>query len=236
MTTAKKLIQDSFKKAGIFDAAEEVEGIDMEAGKELLNDIITQWSSLGVYIPTFETITVDLESGTSEYTVSPLIIQILEANLTDSANVITQLTVANAAQQNSFNYALSSARPGWVYCEPRYNLIDISTDEASSVLWFYNTPNADYTATLMVKQILTELDYSDTIAQFPRYAQRALKYELTAELADEYGTTLSSNFMQKHQEIIRQLKAANKKDLSVKNTNPFSASRFYRPWGYYGGY
>lgn len=231
---AKELIQQAFKKAGIFDAAEEAEGIDMSTGKELLNDIITQWSSLGIYIPTFETITVDLEAGTPSYTVSPLIIEILEANLTDSANVITQLRIANEAQQNSFNYELLTSRPGWVYCEPRYQLIDITTNEPSSVLWFFNTANADYTATLMVKQILTELNYSDDITQLPRYTFRALKYELTTELAQEYGTTLPPEFLRKHEQIIQQLKAANRKDLSAKPANPFMGSRLFRPWGYYG--
>lgn len=232
---AKDLIKDAFNDAGIFDPAEEIEGIDLNKGLTLLNEALTQWSSLSIYIPTFNTITVNVLEGIAQYTVSPLIVGFLEGNLLDSSNLLSTLTLASPANQNTFDYEMSPSRPKYIYIEPRYNLIDISTDEPSSALWFYPTPEDKYKATLMVKQMLVEVDFGTVLNQVPRYYYRALKYELTAELADSYGTTLSPQFERKHQELVSQLKAANKKDMSVKNSNPFIGQRFYRPWGYYVG-
>jgi hypothetical protein len=141
--------------------------------------------------------------------------------------------VATRAEQNTFNYSLSQARPYWVYSEPRYGLIDVTTKQPCSVVWFYPTPNQDYTAQLMVKQLLTQVDYHDELVQFPPYVLIVLKYEVAILLAGRYGTQLSTLDMAMYQKALTQVKALNNVDLNVRTDNPFKNGRRFRPWGTY---
>jgi hypothetical protein len=231
---AIELIKESFSKTAIFDPKEEIEGEDIHTGLILLNEVITQWSSLQIYIPLTATITINLTEGISEYTVSPLIMSVLNGQVIDSGNALSVLTQANDDTENTFDYELTPGRPYYVYLIPKYDLIDLTTGEPSTILKFFPVPDADYTVNLQVKQIMGEVELYDNLTM-PKYYFRALKYELGMELLNAYEEPISQSFQKKYDEIISQLKAANKKDMSVKNANPFLSSRWYRPRGFYVG-
>lgn len=229
---AKELIKKAFHKVNIFDPNEDISGDDISTGLDLLNSIISQWSSLQIYIPVANEITINLKQNVYEYIVSPLIISVLSGNIIDGDNTLSTLVQADDDIYNTFNYALSTGRPYYVYLIPQYNFIDVQTEQATTKLIFYPVPDQDYTAKLLVKQILKSVTLETDLTDLPPFYFRPLMYELGYELATEYSETLSPDFRSKYDELMRQLKAANKKDYSVKNANPFwRSSGNYPLWG-----
>lgn len=229
---AKELIKQAFYKVNIFDPNEEILGVDIDTGLDLLNEIIAQWSSLQIYIPLTQNITLDIKSSVYEYVVSPLIMALIDGHIVSSDNTLSVLTQVFDATENTFNYPLTPGLPDSIYIEPRYQLFDITTGEPSSVIKVFPVPDADYTVTLTVKTILREVDLQDELSQVPRYYYRALKYELGMELCNDYSQAAPPIFATKYREIIDQLKAANRKDLSLVNSNPFLGWRWYTPRGF----
>ena len=61
---------------------------------------------------------------------------------------------------------------------------------------------------------------------------KPLKYQLTKDLSDYFETLLSDRFMLEYDRLMVDMKAANQKDMTVINKNPFNNfGRRFRPWG-----
>jgi hypothetical protein len=232
-----ELIRQAYMLAKVQDPDEEIEGYRPSEGIQLLNGILDQWSALGIYIPRDSLVTITTTANDYLYAVSPQIIQVLEANLLDEYNVQTVLMPADDKEQNLFNYAnsaVSVTRPTNFYLRQNDELIDITTGYTSTNIYLYPVPDAVYTATFQVKQLLTNVTLYDQFTLPPFYFE-PLKFQLAKQIALLYGTQLDANFMDEYTRLIRQLKAANKKDNTVLTSNVFASNRRFRPWGPYVG-
>lgn len=231
MTRASDLIQEAYIWSLAKDPNEETEGFEATIGLTVLNGIINQWSSLDIYIPVVTTLTINVLQNIDQYHQSPVVTRILEGNLTDSNNVKSLLNVPDLKRQNTFNPALVQGRPTEVYLTD-----DPDNLSTFSIINFYAMPTEDYTATLQVKQVLQPLEYSEEIGTLPPFYKKVIMYEMANELSIINDTQLSPRFVEKYEVLMKELKAANKKDLSVQNRNIFQQKgRQFRPWGGYAG-
>ncbi len=228
--TAAELIRQAYVLAQVWDPGEEQPGVEGIEGLFVLNTIIADWSSVGTLIPAYKTLSIALTTGDYMVVKTPPITEIIEANIIDSGNIVSDLREINLQQFNLLNFTQTQDRPKSVYIESKEDAIQTSTN-----VYFWPTADQNYTATLRVKQFMAELDYSDQITTLPLNYFKALKYQLAKDLADIYLTVLSDRFDTEYKTVLARLKAVNRKDLSVQNSNPFLEGRRYRPWNIYAG-
>lgn len=235
MTTTSEFIRNAYFLANVLDPDDEVDAYYDQTGLDIFNEILAHWSSLGLYIPRFTQITINAVKGTYQYEVSPQILDVYEANIVDTQGNKYILTSADEKLNNSFNYTLVSARPSFIYVRPNDALVSLTTGLPSTDILLYPTPDNTYTVTLLSKQQLGSLTLEQNINTVPTYALRALRYQLARDLSEVYSTVLSPRFEIEYMRIMREFKAANKQDMTVKTDNPFIGYRRVRPWGTYVG-
>jgi hypothetical protein len=231
MTAASVLIRKALVLGNVIDPEEETPDGYVEAGLDSLNDILSQWSKLGIYIPYVNTVTLSLTADESEYEVSPEIAEFNEGNVLGSDNLLTPLRLIDEYEFNRINVSQASDRPSCIYLSPDQNFLTLDSSVTATLVTVYPTPDAAYTATLMVKQYLQEVTMFQELTEIPRYYERPLRYELASELSDIYETEVSDKFIRKHAQLIKQLEASVPKDFRVNTVNPFLSYRRYRPWG-----
>lgn len=233
-TRAADLIKGAYYLSNVKDPGEEILGYEAQTGLDVLNSIITQWSGLNIYIPTYTKLTFPTSPGVFEYEFEPPLVQILEASLIDSLNVKTYLGIIDLKRQNLLNYSLSETAP------TRPNLIFLQNSAAEimthSTVFLYPVPNAIYSVTMYAKQMLTIKTYEEIILDIPPFCYKALRYQMGNDLSIEFASALSPDFQKEFDKLMRELRAANKRDITVKNTNPFNDRwRRFRPFGgWYG--
>lgn len=228
-----ELILQAFNLAQVTDPNEELQGFMADDGLMALNSIIAQWGALSIYIPTYTIQSISLVAADYQYTVTPPIAQLLEANIIDSNNVQTTLFNIDLKKQNTLNYAFSAteqSRPSYVFLQNDASVLGVSTN-----VFFYPVPDQAYTASLKVKKNLVEFTYSEEIVQIPAFYLKPLRYQLAKDISDIYGSVLSQTFLPEYERIITELKATVKKDMTINCQNPFRGQRQFRPWGTFSG-
>jgi hypothetical protein len=224
------LIRQAYLLAQVWDPGEEQPGDEANLGLLTLNDLISEWAEQDTFIPAYNTLIITLTQGEYLNAVTPRIIDVLEANIVDSTNCKTILQEANLQEFNLFNFVDLEGKPSRFYVEQKFS--DIQT---TSNLYTYPAADTTYTATFYVKQVIEEFEYSEDLINLPKNYRKPLRYQLAKDLADIYGTTLSKRFDNEYQKIIDNLKAVNRKDLSVQAPNPFNGQRRFKPWNIYTG-
>lgn len=231
MTTAAELIKRSYYLAQVLDPEEEVQGNQASEGLYELNRVISIWGSLSQYIPSYKILTINVLANTSSYDVTPVITQLAESHLLDSNNVQYALTQIDLQRFNTLNFSLSATSP------TRPNQIFIQNDFANwptlSKVRFFPVPDTTYTATLYVMQRLAAVAYSDDLSTVPSYWTAALEYETAKQLMSVFATVPAPTFKEDYDTVMRQLKAANRRDRRVQVTNEFRNIRRFKPWGIY---
>lgn len=233
-TTAADMVAEAFYYSNVKDPGEEILGYEASTGLQALNAIIDQWSGTSIYIPTYTIQEIVTVPGTFQYTVTPPITQLLESNLIDVNNVLWPLRQIDLKRLNLLNFPLSEQ------ARTRPNLIFLQDDTAvlgtSTTVILFPVPDQIYTVTLRAKKYLTPFLYSDTIIEIPPFGRKALKFQLARDLSIEFGSNLDDKFESEYQRVMRALRAANKRDNTVINSNPYNTGwRQFRPWsGYYG--
>ena len=239
MTTAAELIREAYLISNVLDPTEEVAGFYATIGLNVLNRLINQWSSLPTYLQTYSTEEIELKANTATYTVTPTVTQMLEGHLIDSNSVQTGLTEINLKEKNTLNYVLSETsptRPYKVYIEKIIENVPPPTIQTGSTIWFYPVPDQAYTATLYLKKALGTLTQSQTITEVSTAYEMPLIYQMGKNLSIIFSSILSPAFNEEYDRLMTELKAANKQDMTVMNSNPFGFyGRRYRPWSAYAG-
>lgn len=230
MISIKSLIYEAFLTAGILNPNDEFDGYYPTKGLELLNEMLADWSKLGIYIPYTSKLAINVTENVYQYPVSPPIAEFLQGNIVSSTNVKTNLVLINEKQHNTFNYTNATGIPYRIYIDDDFDLVDLNTGEGSSLISLYPAPNANYTMNLVVKQYFLKVELSDDVYNFPRYYNKVLRYQLAKDIADYWQEPLSPEFMDSYNKLIKGLKAAVPKDLSINTINPFLTFRNYRPW------
>lgn len=230
MTTAANLIKDAYYLAQVLDPREEIEGFEAGEGLRTLNLLIANWGSLSIYIPTYTKITQVLTANVYVYDITPAITQAMRGHLVDQNNVQYGLDVIDLARFNTLNFSLpnQNSRPNQVFVQD-----DFPEWPTTSQLVFYPPPDNTYTVTLYVKKRLSAVTYSEDLTMVPDYWFNAMMYELAHRLASINATVLPTSFMEDYERVMKQVKAANKRDKRVIVQNQFKTSRKFRPWGTY---
>lgn len=232
--TAAEMVADAFYYSNVKDPGEEILGYEASTGLDALNAIIDQWSGTSIYIPTYKIETFVTVAGDWTYTITPPITQLLESNLIDANNVQWPLRQIDLKRFNLLNIPLSNqarTRPNLIFLQDDTEVLGIST-----TVILFPVPDQVYTVTLRAKKYLTPFLYSDTILEIPPFGRKALKFQLSRDLSIEFGSNLDDKFESEYMRVMRALRAANKRDNTVINSNPYNTGwRRFRPWsGYYG--
>lgn len=236
LDTAAKLVMSAYYLSNVKDPGEPIVGYEATIGLELLNSIIDQWSGLSIYIPTYNEYVFDtLANGTYRYDHTPPITQLLEAHLVDSNDVQTPLWQVDLKGQNELNYPLAEQSPG------RPDRIFIRNSEADeiagkSTIFLFPPPSQVYRVTMYLKQYLTPKTYSEQILDIPARDKKALRFQLAGDLSIEFASELPPKFEKEYDRIMKELRAANKRDVRVRTRNMFGDNyRRFRPYGgWYG--
>lgn len=231
MTTSAELIKRSYYLAQVLDPREEIEGFQSSEGLYELNRAIDTWGSLTQYIPSYSILTIPILPGVFSYVQSPVITQLSESHIIDQNNVQYDLVQIDLQRFNTQNFALSATAPN----RPRSVFIqnDFANFPTQSNVVVFPIPDTNYTATLYAMLRLLNVTYSQDLTQVPGYWINAMEYELAKKLITIYGTTPAATFAEDYMTVMRQLKAANRRDRSVQVQNQFRNIRRYKPWGIY---
>lgn len=230
MTIGADLIRQAYILAKVLDPEEELEAYQVNQGLTSLNAIIEQWSSLQIYIPSYRTITINMIPGVYRYTVTPVITQVLQGHYM-VGNQQYWLQPIDLKRQNTLNYTLGQQ----ARTLPETVFVDDSLPEfmTECTVYFYPVPAGNYVATLYVKQRIGKLDKSTEIGNIPAYMEKLLIYQLALDTAAINATVLTKEFYDEYDRLDKELKAANKQDMTVLNQNPFRGQRQFRPWSRY---
>ena len=231
---AGTLVRRSYVLAGIVDVMDELESYYAIEGINSLNEIISSWGGLGIYIPYESTLTLPLQVGVSEYIVTPVIAQFLKGNIKYGANIsaVTDLRQANLKQYNLFSNTFSGI-PSLVYISGEKVVVNAQTGELGSKLIFAPTPSSNYTATITLKYVLDRVSLTDQLNQFPDYYQKPLEFQLAKDLSLRFKTKMSDLFMDEYTKIMDNLMASNPIDMTVNVYNEFYSNRAFKPWNSY---
>lgn len=231
--TASDLIRRAFFLAEVLDPNERVDPSYIKEGFQLLNEIINQWSSLGMYIPYTSTVPVSLLPNIFQYPISPEIIEVQEANILDTENILSPIAIIDTNIYNALNFPQTPGRPNQLWVADNQNFTSLITGQLSSLVYVYPMPDTNYTLTMILKQkfVLTNL-YSQ-MTNIPSYYIKALRYQLASDISDIYGTLLGEKFTKTYEKTMQELAAANPIDWSMNVNNVFRGYRRYRPWGKY---
>jgi len=235
---AGELIREAYKLASVLGQSEEPQGFYSIEGLNFLNEIISQWGALGVYIPYDSKLELVLQQGVATYEVTPVIAELLEGNITTPGSspgrseLLSVLRIATPKEANLFQNNITS-RPEFMYLRREQTVIDDLTGELGSTLEFYPIPDSGYTATLLLKFQLKIVNMTDPLNQFPDYYLKPLRYQLAKDLSALYKTELPPAFFDEYERLMTELKATNPSDLTIQNTNPFLNRRPFRPYNYY---
>jgi hypothetical protein len=231
MTIVAELIKRSYYLAQVLDPREEIEGFQASEGLYELNRIIDTWGSLMQYIPTYTILTINVLPNVSSYDITPVVTQLSESHLIDQNNVQYVLTAIDLQRFNTLNFTLSGNAPCRPYLIfPQNDFVNWPT---KTKMRFYPVPDNIYTATVYAMQRLANVTYSQVLDMVPGYWISAMEFELAKRLIDIYGTTPAPTFGDSYTTIMRQLKAANRRDKSVQVQNQFRRIRRYSPWSVY---
>jgi hypothetical protein len=227
------LIRQSYFTAHVTGEGEEAEGFRAVEGLQFLNEIIDDWGSSGVYIPYNNTTVITTTANVPSYQITPVIIQIDEANLQQSTNVQYPLIIADTHAFNQFNFELLTTRPNYVYLSTEQTLND--DGDLCSTVWVYPTPDQAYTINLIQKSQLQEVELFDNLSALPPRIYKTLRYQLAADLQTVYGTELPEKFYTDLRELVAKMQATNPTDYSLLTQDPFHTQRRFSPWGYGNG-
>lgn len=236
LDTAADLVKSAYYLSNVKDPGEPILGYEAAIGLEMLNAIIEQWSGLSIYIPTYnEYVFTTTADGTYRYDHTPPITQLLEARLIDANNVQSDLWQIDLKGNNELNYPLAQQSPN------RPDRIFIRNSEADEVagkstIFLFPPPSQVYTVTLSLKQYLSSRTYPEQVLDIPKRDKKALRFQLAGDLSIEYASILSPKFEKEYDRLMKELRAANKRDVRVRTRNIFGDGyRRFRPYGgWYG--
>lgn len=211
MTTARNIIKKALQKNGVLTKGESPSGDEASDALDNLNALISSWSNDSLLIYTRVSESFPLVSGQSSYTIGsggdfnttrPL--QILTAftrigNIDYNIDIISDVDFDAITQKT-----LSSSIPDVMY----YN-----SNAPLGTITIYPVPTTGALHIRSEKQ-LTEFTSLDTVLEFPAGWERALIYNLSLEIASEYGQPVNEAVYQIAMDALNKIKtsiARNKK-------------------------
>lgn len=202
--TVNKLIEQSFKKAGLFTQDKIIKGYQITEALETLNDILDENSADTTYVAFYELITFPMVPGKREYSIGTnlgndvthnRIIELKHVSLIASGARYPVRIIDDWQYYTVVYYESAQGRPASVFYQ---------NEIGQTNLIFISKPDIAYTCELKAKSILSNLELNTNISNVPPYYLQYLKYALGKELALEY---MPSNWTPAHEARFNKLES-----------------------------
>lgn len=206
MATALDIITDSLTDIGAIDPIEALSADESSHGLRKLNEMLASWSleALSVYqilqenFPTVGgTASYTVGSGATWNTTRPLNV---ESAFIRSSSIDYPLRVITREEYDRIQAKTTSYMPEYLYFEPSV---------ANAVIYLYGVPDAVYSVFLnSLKQLQSFAGLTTTVVLPPGYL-RAIKSNLSIELAPSYHRKPSEELKQTARESKANIKRLN---------------------------
>lgn len=224
------LINRAYEYINGENPSQTVSGSDVERALDILNEIINDFSTSGLFIPYYNTLTFNLTTGKRSYIFSR------EINADVNSDKIVSLDFVNYTYSETIYPINIMSRSEYYKFQrqksltgiPAFVFLQNTPDE--SILTFLPIPDKDYECEIVAKFELGEVALFSDLSAMPKYYDRFLKYALARELSIIIGsdeTRWSPLAESKYQEMYNHLLIANDIDLEIK-TN--SALKLYQDY------
>lgn len=209
MATAADLIRGAFRVLGVLASEESPAAQEESDALSALNDMIDSWAAerlnLWATLRSTHTLTVGLNphtigSGGTFSTTRPVRIDRASIIPTTATASELPLNILSDAEWQATQGKTSSGTPVSLWVESAYSLLK---------LWLNPIPSAADTLVLYTWQQIGRFAATSTTVDLPPGYSRALRYNLAAELAPEYGVALSAEAARIAQESKDALKRLN---------------------------
>lgn len=240
--TALDIIIKAARVAALAPEEQDIPGYILNRGLEIFNDILLEWSGLGVFIPYQSKLDFDTIPGQQSYFNAEEDIPVPSGNIDIVDRQIIQINYAKLFLpfENSVAYTLN------IIDEKLFNntyLLKMQSIPSQLLLRvfnrytelvFYPIPAAAYKIEMICKQRLDEVQFGTTLSELPDNWLNALKYQIALDYSVVYQQPLMPVFEKRAALAIDNLKASNIIDLSINKDelltpNTYTAVRF--PFG-----
>lgn len=234
--TSTTLISSALFRMGVIPVEQSVPDVYIQRGVIALNDVIDEWGGSRIYIPYQSSLTLPLVYPTERYTVgldasyslnTEQIIEVLECVVNDPGipGVDYAVTDMTELMYRNIPYKLIYSIPELLLLRNHVNY---------SELIFQPIPYSALTAKILCKQRLSRVTINQDLDSIPNHYLLALKYNVQAHLAPEFGKVLDDNFQMRLKKVNDNLLASNfsidwstKKDETLSRYN---TSNYYWWW------
>jgi len=215
--TVNRLIEQSFRKAGLYTQDRSIEGYKVTEALDMLNDILDENSSEMSYVAFYELLTFAMTPGKREYTIGRnpgndvdhnRISALKEVALIASGTRYPVRVISDRDYYSVIYYESAQGRPASCF---------IQNEIGQTNLIFIAKPDIAYDCEIKAKFILSDLELNTDITNVPPYFLQYLKYALAKELALEY---LPRNWTERHETRLKKfedhLRVMNDYDTSLR--------------------
>ena len=211
--SARSLMASSLRLIGALPQGETANAGDEQAAWDALTQLIDQWDTQYLTKIALERVTADLVTGQAEYIIGrsgeftigrdrPNDIE-SAAWFDPSTNLETGLgKLTEAAWQTIPEKTLTGRQPTAVFYQP--------DDAEQGTLTVWPVPDhSDYDLIVYVKSPLVQFEFRDSPVVLPPAYAKALRFNLAADLAPEFGRPLDPMILMQAKEALADLKRAN---------------------------
>lgn len=190
MTTAREVCEAALRKIGVAARGQGLAAEDASQALDALARMIDGWANEELMVPQVTMESFSISAGTGSYTIgsgqdfnTTLPLEIVAASVRDSAGIDTPATCRTVEQYERVAAKSVQGRPAELYFD---------RGASTGTIHLLPVPDASYTLRLdSLKPLASPTKLDDNIV-FPAGYIRALIYNLSLELAPEYGKTPSA--------------------------------------------
>lgn len=203
--TARTIITDALKLAGILASGETLNANDASDGLRMLNNLIDGWNSEGLYTFAVSDVSATF-SGASATIGTSMVVNTsrptkIKSAFYRSGGIDYQLRVIDADEYYSIIDKTTSGNPEVIYYE--------STAPTGTVRVYPVPGSTEYH--LQVEAQLTEFANLDTAYDLPQGYKRALTYTMAEEEAPIFGQVIAPSISLAARNMRRVIKRSNSK-------------------------
>lgn len=224
--TVNRLIEQAFRKAGLFSQDRMIKGYKITEALDMLNDILDENSADTTYVAFYEILQFPMVPGQRIYTIGRnlgndvdhnRLVELKHVALIASGARYPVRVVDDYDYYAVIYYESAQGRPASVFYQ---------NDIAQTTLTFVAKPDIAYTCELKCKSILSGLSLNTDITNVPPYYLQYLKYALAKELALEYLPSNWTAFHEKrYQKLEDHLRTMADVDFSLRLSNALIGRR-----------
>lgn len=202
MTTASDIISDAFLAAGIGDQYNALDATTVALGQRVLNRMLDSWSNENLIVYNIAQDSFAMTPGQAQYSTSLLTTRPMEVDyvFVRQNNVDYQVDLIGDIDYANIAYKVTSGLPDQCYYNSGY---------PNGTFNFFPTPSTPYTAFVGYRAPLQQFTTLTTVLSLPPGYERALVYNLAAELAPAFGTQAAPSALQIADESKHAIKVPN---------------------------